>query len=140
MAEGFAFRLITPTGVIFEGPVEEVVGFSPLGEFGVLAQHIDFITALIPGLLTVKSSADHSADYVVIGGLAVVRGGAMTVLAPEVQLPQSLDRGAVANESRTAEERLGQTSYYAAEYAEAKRAMQIARARQRAVELKGPSR
>ena len=123
-----------------EGPVEEVVAVSALGDFGVLPHHIDFITSLIPGLLRVKIGADRSANYIVMGGLAAVKGGAMTLLADEVQLPETVDRAAVAGETKTAEDRLGQTSYYAAEYADAERELQIARARARAVETMHASR
>ncbi len=72
MAESFQFKLITPTGVLMDAPVEEVIAHSSLGEFGVLAHHIDFITSLIPGVLRVKTG-DREADYIVMGGLAAVR-------------------------------------------------------------------
>ncbi len=135
MAESFPFKLITPTGVIVDRPVEEVIAHSALGEFGVLANHIDFITSLIPGVLRVKTGSDRESGYVVIGGLAAVKGGAMTVLAPEVQSPESVDRAQAAGEEKEAADRLGQTSYYSADYADAELALQIARARHEAAEL-----
>jgi F-type H+-transporting ATPase subunit epsilon len=135
MAESFPFRLITPTGIAMDAPVEEVIAHSALGEFGVLPNHINFVTALIPGVLRVKSGAAREADYVVTGGLAVVRDGAMTVLADDVESPDQFDRTAVASDARTADDRLGQTSFYAPEYADAERASQLARARQQATEL-----
>lgn len=140
MAQNFPFRLITPTGIVLESQVEEVVGFSALGEFGVLAEHIDFITSLVPGLLRVKISADREADYIVTGGLAAVRDGAMTVMADEVESLDRLNRAAVADEMKATEQRLSQTSYYSAEYAEAERALLLARARSRAIDLKAASR
>jgi F-type H+-transporting ATPase subunit epsilon len=140
MAESFPFRLITPAGVVLEEPVEEVVGLSTLGEFGVLANHINFITSLIPGVLRIRIDGQRSADYVVIGGLAAVNNGAMTVLAPEVQLPENVDPTAAGSEARAAEERLGQISYYAADYADDERALQVARAREQASESRRGSR
>jgi F-type H+-transporting ATPase subunit epsilon len=140
MAQNFSFRLITPTGIVLESQVEEVVGFSALGEFGVLAEHIDFITSLVPGLLRVRISADRQADYIVTGGLAAVKEGAMTVMADEVESLERLNRAAVTDEMTATEQRLGQTSYYSAEYAEAERALLLARARTRAIELESASR
>jgi F-type H+-transporting ATPase subunit epsilon len=140
MAETFPFRLITPTGVVFDGPVESVVARSPLGEFGVLPNHIDFITSLVPCVLRITIDAERASDYVVTGGLAAVRGGALTVLASEVQKPERLDRAAAANEAKAAEDRLGQTSFYAPDYAEAENALMLARARERAAELRHPAR
>ncbi|MFZ0888407.1 MAG: ATP synthase F1 subunit epsilon [Candidatus Binataceae bacterium] len=136
MAGNFPFRLITPTGAVFDGPVEEVVAISPIGEFGVLAEHIDFITSLIPSLLSVRISSDRRDDYVVTGGLATVKGGAMTILADDVQMPDRLDRAAVAEELASAEHIIGAKSYYDADYADAQRAIQLARARTRAADSK----
>jgi len=59
----------------------------------------------------------------------------MTVLADDVESPDQFDRTAVASDARTADDRLGQTSFYAPEYADAERASQLARARQQATEL-----
>jgi len=140
MAESFQFKLITPTGVLMDAPIEQVIAHSSRGEFGVLAHHIDFITSLIPGLLRVKTGADREADYVVMGGLAAVRAGTMTVLASEVQSPESVDRADAAAEAKSAEDLLSRTSYFDPEYATAENAALVARARQQAAELKRPSR
>ena len=140
MAESFPFKLITPTGVLMDAPVEEVIAHSSLGEFGVLPNHIDFITSLIPGVLRVKTGADREADYIVMGGLAAVRAGSMTVLASEVQSPEKVDRAAAAAEAKSAEDLLSQTSYFDPDYAAAEEAVLVARARQQAAELKRPSR
>ena len=79
------------------------MALSPLGEFGVLAEHIDFITSLIPGLLSVRISTDRRDLYVVTGGLATVKGGAMTILADDVEVPDRLDRAAAAEALAAAE-------------------------------------
>ena len=139
MAESFPFKLITPTGVLMDQPVEEVIAQSSLGQFGVLAHHIDFITSLIPCVLRVKTDGDREAGYVVMGGLAAFQSGEMTVLAPEVESPDKVDRAAAADQAKAAEERLGQTSYYSAEYPEAAYDLEVARARQEAAELKRPA-
>ena len=61
MATTFAFKLVTPTGVLFDGQVEQVTAVNPLGEFGVLADHINYITSLVPGLLTIRTADGHDA-------------------------------------------------------------------------------
>ena len=48
MADTFQFKLVTPTGVLFDGAVEQVTAVGALGEFGVLPLHINFITSLVP--------------------------------------------------------------------------------------------
>lgn len=135
MAPRFSFRLVTPTGVIFEGPVEAASAVGPLGEFGVLAQHIDFITSLNPGVLTLARGGNSFEHFVIPGGLAEVRGGAMTVLADSAEPAAELDRGPLLRELEAAEERLGHRSFYEVEYESAARAVQLARARLRAADL-----
>ena len=56
MATTFAFKLVTPTGVLFDGQAEQVNAVNPLGEFGVLADHTNYITSLVPGLLTIRTA------------------------------------------------------------------------------------
>ncbi len=64
----------------------------------------------------------------------------MTVLAPEVQSPEKVDRAAAAAEAKSAEEILSHTSYFDPGYAAAEDAMLVARALQQAAEMKRPSR
>jgi F-type H+-transporting ATPase subunit epsilon len=129
MAATFEFRLITPTGIVYEGPVEQAVAIGALGEFGILAGHTDYITALEPGMLTLYLAGGGSAEYLLSGGLAEVREGAMTILAPEAQPPAAIDTTAAASEIPSDEERLSQMSSYDPGYAEAEQELKLARAR-----------
>ena len=65
MASTFPFRLVTPTGVVFEGDAAEVSAVGPLGEFGVLPDHINFITSLVPGVLEARLPDGTSMHWVV---------------------------------------------------------------------------
>lgn len=51
MANAVAFTLITPRAIVFEGDAELVIAVGTEGEFGILAQHAPFLTALRPGVL-----------------------------------------------------------------------------------------
>jgi F-type H+-transporting ATPase subunit epsilon len=46
-----AFRLVTPTQVVFEGNAELVIAVTTEGEEGILPQHAPFLAALKPGVL-----------------------------------------------------------------------------------------
>ena len=59
MAATFPFTLVTPTGVVAEGQAEQVTAIGPLGEFGVLADHINFITSLVPGVARGAATRRH---------------------------------------------------------------------------------
>ena len=131
MADSFPLKLVTPTGIVFEGQVKQVTAVGPLGEFGVLADHINFITSLLPGLLKIDREGIHEA-WVISGGLAEVKDGAMTVLANGAQVPASINRADAESEEREANERMSTISYYDAGYAAAEEALLLARARTQA--------
>ena len=135
MADTFQFRLVTPTGIVFEGPVDQAIAVGPLGEFGVLAGHTDFITSLTPGMLTLRLAGGGSNEYLLTGGLAEVKDGAMAVLALEALDPASIDSAAAASDEQAADERLSQLSFYDPGYGEAEQALQLARARHHISEL-----
>ncbi|HUY20023.1 MAG TPA: ATP synthase F1 subunit epsilon [Candidatus Binataceae bacterium] len=128
MALEFPLRLVTPTGVLFEGLVREVDAVNPLGEFGVLADHINFITALSPGILTIVNPDGTPNRFLVTGGLVEVKDGAMTVLADEAEAPRVADEAELARVVEQAEEKLP-VSLYDPSYAEAAEEIAILRAR-----------
>lgn len=129
MAETFPFKLVSPTGIVYEGPVEQAIAIGTNGEFGVLPNHIDFITALTPGVITLKLGDGSTTEYLLYGGLAEVKQGAMTVLASEAIAVGAVDPVAAAPEVQAAEEKLAHMSFYDPGYQEAAEALRLARAR-----------
>ena len=136
MAATFPFKLITPTGVVFDGPVEEVSAIGPLGQFGVLAEHINFITSLVPGVLEARLAEGRTMRWVVSGGLAEVKDGVLTVLASSAETPESVDAGAAAAEVQDADKKFSGLSYYDPAYAPAQDALKLALARVEAAALR----
>jgi len=128
MATTFAFKLVTPTGVLFDGQAEQVNAVNPLGEFGVLADHTNYITSLAPGLLTIRTADGQNLEYLVTGGLVEVKDGVMTALAQTAEPPENV---APIDESqlRDAEERLSQMSVYDPHYDEEKQSVMVLRVR-----------
>ena len=136
MAATFPFTLVTPTGLVAEGQVEEVSAIGPLGEFGVLADHINFITSLVPGVLEARLPDGETMHWVVSGGLAEVKDGVMTVLASSAESPESIDPAAAAAQVQQADEKFSNLSFYDPDYAPAHEALMLARARVEAAALK----
>ena len=129
MAQEFTLRLVTPVGVLFDGPVREVDAVNPLGEFGVLADHCDYLTALTPGILTITAPDGARGRYLVTGGLVEVKDGAMTVLADEAEEPRVADEAALTHEAERSEEKLSGMNLYDPSYAEAAEEIALIRAR-----------
>src|SRR5260221_115775 len=136
MASTFKFRLVTPTGVVFEGDAAEVSAVGPLGEFGILPEHINFITSLVPGVLEAQLPAGTKKHWVVSGGLAEVKDGVMTVLASSAESPESVDANAAAEEAKEADQKFSTMSFYDPSYPATQEALKLAEARVEASALK----
>jgi F-type H+-transporting ATPase subunit epsilon len=136
MAATFPFRLVTPTGIVFEGDALEVSAIGPLGEFGILPDHINFITSLVPGVLEARLPDDTAMHWVVSGGLAEVKDSVMTVLANSAESPETVDPAVASAEVQLADDIFSNLSFYDPQYAAAQQALMLARARVEAAGLK----
>ena len=136
MAATFPFRLVTPTGIVFEGEAAEVSAIGPLGEFGILPEHINFITSLVPGILEARLPDGTKMHWVVSGGLAEVKDSVLTVLASSAESPERIDKAAADAEVQQADEVFSNTSFYDPSYAAAQDALKLAQARVEAAALK----
>jgi F-type H+-transporting ATPase subunit epsilon len=136
MAATFPFRLVTPTGIVFEGDAAEVSAIGPLGEFGILPEHINFITSLVPGVLEARLPDGTAMHWVVSGGLAEVKDSVLTVLASSAESPERIDKAVADAEVQQADEIFSNTSFYDPSYAAAQDALKLAQARVEAASLK----
>jgi F-type H+-transporting ATPase subunit epsilon len=140
MASTFPFRLVTPTGIVFEGDAAEVSAIGPLGEFGVLPEHINFITSLVPGVLEAQLPDGSKLHWVISGGLAEVKDSVLTVLASSAESPETIDAGAAKTEAKEADEKFSTMSFYDPTYPATQEALKLAEARVEATALKSSSR
>ena len=72
--------LVTPERELFTGEVDQVVAPGVEGEFGVLAHHAPFMTALAEGDVTILDGTSKRV-FQVRGGFADVNEDGMTILA-----------------------------------------------------------
>jgi len=80
MAGKLSFSLVSPEREVFSGLVDQVDAPGVEGDFGVLAHHAPFMTALREGVVTViDGSARRRFD--VHGGFADVTPAGLTILA-----------------------------------------------------------
>lgn len=93
--------LVTPERQLIDADVEEVYAPGVLGQFGVLPEHVNFLTALGTGELRYRTKGvDH---YVAVsGGILEVLDDVVTVLADTAEPAEEID----AERARVAEERL----------------------------------
>jgi F-type H+-transporting ATPase subunit epsilon len=131
MAETFPLELVTPIGIVYQGEVEEVTAWNPIGQFGVLPNHINFITSLVPGVVEIKLPGEMRY-YVVSGGLAEVKDGKMTILADSAEEPTTIDVAGVEGFLREIEHEIGELSMYEEAFEAKQHDLLLARARHRA--------
>jgi F-type H+-transporting ATPase subunit epsilon len=98
----FPFELVSPTRLVMSGEAEQVDVPGAEGDFGVLPGHAPFISALRPGVLTIRNGADLKR-YFVRGGFAEVHPEGLTVLAETAVPVEDVDREAMAAAIKAAE-------------------------------------
>jgi F-type H+-transporting ATPase subunit epsilon len=105
MRDAFELRIVTPRQLLFEEPVCEVTGPGTLGEFGVLPDHITFLTSLEIGVMSFRS--ERGVRRVAIrGGFAEVADNVMTVLADDAVFAEDVDAGAARADLQDADAKL----------------------------------
>lgn len=96
MATPFIVNVVTPEEEIFSGEAELVIARSPEGEFGIMNNHVPFLAALVPGLVTIVSGGDRDS-YIVSGGFLEASGDAdgyhVIVLADDADEAGDIDAG-----------------------------------------------
>jgi F-type H+-transporting ATPase subunit epsilon len=100
MADKIRLRVVTPSRIVLDEEVDEVTAPGELGEFGVLPNHIAFLSTLVPGEMTYKQGAAKTV-LAVSGGYAEVFDNVMTVLPPAAEFGAEID----APRARLAKER-----------------------------------
>jgi len=101
----FPFDLASPARLVFSGEVEQVDVPGAEGDFGVLAGHAPLISALRPGILTIREGGGAKRLYV-RDGFAEVNASGLTVLAEFATPVEELDSGEIQKEIEAAEVRL----------------------------------
>ena len=85
MAAKLHFSLVAPERELYAGDVDQVDASGVEGDFGVLAGHAPFMTALKEGPVTVRDGGIITV-YRVRGGFAEVTPLGLTILAEHAEL------------------------------------------------------
>ena len=103
MAETFQFELVSPERLLLSEAVEQVVVPGSEGDFTMLPRHAPLLTALRPGLLDIGTGVGRRRFFV-RGGFAEISPAGLTVLASTAIDLEDLDRAALDQAIRDAEE------------------------------------
>jgi F-type H+-transporting ATPase subunit epsilon len=128
MADKIRLRVVTPSRLLLDEEVDEVTAPGALGEFGVLPNHIAFLSLLEPGEMSYKQGA--TKHYLSIsGGYAEVLDNVMTVLAPAAEFAAEIDTGRAQRAKERAEKRMTELNFEEKEFGTNEVALRRAQAR-----------
>lgn len=83
--------VVTPVKVFYEDEVSSLTAPGEDGYLGILANHAPLITALKPGLLTIRDSLDTIVELAVSDGFLEVSQNRATILASAVEYVTEID-------------------------------------------------
>ena len=90
MADTLQLRIVTPERQLLDEEVDEITAPGTIGEFGVLPNHVTFLSSLQPGRLLYKQRG-QTHTLVVGGGFAEVSDNVMTVLADSAEFANEIN-------------------------------------------------
>ena len=105
MAEKLTLDIVTPYGHVFTEEVDEVIAAGSEGEFGILPNHIQFLTTLKVGILTYKKGAE-TGHFFVNWGYAEVGPNKVTILADSAEKSVDIDVARAQEAQKRAEDRM----------------------------------
>jgi F-type H+-transporting ATPase subunit epsilon len=105
--------------------VDEVTAIGSLGEFGVLPNHISFLSTLEAGEMSYKQGS-NKRTLAVSGGYAEVLDNVMTVLAPTAEFGSEIDTARAQRAKERAERSMSELSGESKEFALAEAALKRA--------------
>lgn len=78
-APDMSVTLRLPTHTLFEGQVTRLTAVAPNGAFGILPNHVDFVTALVPSVMTLQLVDGGEEIFGLDEGMLVKKGHAVMV-------------------------------------------------------------
>ncbi|MGC8488981.1 MAG: ATP synthase F1 subunit epsilon [Clostridia bacterium] len=102
----YPLTVVTPEGVVYEGPVTEIILRGSEGELGVLAHHIPLVTAVLPCVLHIIEQDGSTRRFALGGGFLEVGREETVVLADTAERPEDINRARAEEARRRAAERI----------------------------------
>lgn len=87
----FKLSVVTPVKVFYEAEVNSLVAPGEVGYLGVLGNHAPLITALQPGLLTIRDHLDTEVELAIAGGFLEVSNNQAMILADAIEYVTEID-------------------------------------------------
>lgn len=102
----FKLSVVTPVKVFYEEEVNSLVAPGEVGYLGVLSNHAPLITALKPGILTIKDHLDTEIELAIAGGFLEVSNNQAMILADAIEYVSEIDIKRAQASQKRAEDRV----------------------------------
>ena len=89
-------EILAPEGVLLDTPVTAIQAADASGSFGLLPNHEDFYTVLVPCVLTYRLEDGRPAFAAVDGGVLLLDAGRVSVVTQDAVLAERLEEVADA--------------------------------------------
>ena len=86
----FPLKIVTPDGLCFDGPAEELIVRSTTGDVAILAKHVNYVTSLGMGQAVIVSKGQRRTAAC-IGGMLSVVDGHVTLLPSTFEWSDQID-------------------------------------------------
>ena len=86
----FPLKIVTPDGLRFDGPAEELIVRSTTGDVAILAKHVNYVTSLGMGQAVIVSKGQRRIAAC-IGGMLSVSGGEVTLVPTTFEWSDKID-------------------------------------------------
>ena len=87
----FQVFILAADNVLYEGPCESLIVPTSQGQYGILANHSNMISAVIPGKLTYRIPGGQEQFAAVSAGLVKVENNEVLVLVDTAERPEDID-------------------------------------------------
>jgi len=86
-------KILLPSEVFYEGEAGKLTAEAPNGYFCLLPRHIDYVCALVPGIMMIEETAGNVSLFAVDSGILVKRGNDVFVSTRNAFLIPDLGQG-----------------------------------------------
>ena len=102
--KNFTLHLVGADRLFYEGECQSVVVPAVDGQYGVLADHANLITAIVPGELSFTVPGEKSEVVAVAGGIMNVEDNDVLILVDYILRPEEIDADRAMQEEAAARE------------------------------------
>ncbi|HHZ03182.1 MAG TPA: ATP synthase F1 subunit epsilon [Tissierellia bacterium] len=115
----FHMNILAADKPFYTGPCESLIVPTSQGKYGIMANHVNILIAVVPGALFYRIPGEESKIVAVSHGLVKVENNEVLVLVDSVELPEEIDVNRAKRAAEEAKEAIVQSQskqeYYAAQ-------------------------